>query len=245
MVFQPRQFWRIKGLLFLSRDRPSENDSIYQKGNIGHARFTTSLVWRWRRSHPSRIMPCLLYHSLKFPSTDQKYPQLFSGTWRRPWHMRDCSAQQASRTLDTHWRCLFLFLASGRMSCSDQVWRRQSRAPRYPDQATWRWPSVWMASEVARHTLRAWSQRRSRCANLFPFHPRSGKCGRTFCSRIGWWRNTGYRRRLVVRSSLHFVCEHNRKSSTKAGHRSLRILAVLRIPPDQPGCHSLVPVCAQ
>ena len=42
---------------------------------------------------------------LEYCVTDQKYPQLFSGTWRRPEHMRDYSAQQANRTLDIHWRC--------------------------------------------------------------------------------------------------------------------------------------------
>ena len=83
------------------------------------------------------------------------------------------------------------------MSCSDQVWRRQSRVPRYPDPATWRWPSVWMASGAARHTDCAWPQRRSRRAFPFPFHPHSGKCGRTFCSRSDWCRNKGYRERLA------------------------------------------------
>ena len=167
----------------------------------------------------------------KFPFTDQKYPQLFSGTWRHPWHMRDYSVQQASRTLDTHWRCLFLFLASGKMSCSDRVWRRQSRVPRYPGPATWRWLSVWMANGAARHTDRAWPQRRSRCAFLFPFRPRSGKCERTFCSHSDWCRNKGYRKRLAGLSLRHFVCEHNQESSTTAGHRSLRTLAVLHTPP--------------
>ena len=38
----------IKGLLFLSRDGLSENDSIYQQANIGHTRFAASLVWRLR-----------------------------------------------------------------------------------------------------------------------------------------------------------------------------------------------------
>ena len=158
--------------------------------------------------------------------------------------MRDCSAQQASRTLDTHWRCLFLFLASERMSYSDQVWRRQSRVQRYPGPVTWRWPSVWMASGEVHHTDRAWPQRRSRCAFLYPFHPRSGKCGRTFCSHSGLWRNKGCRRRLAVPSLRRFVCENNQKSSTTAGHRSLRTLAVLRIPPNQPVLHFWVPVCA-
>ena len=159
--------------------------------------------------------------------------------------MRDYSAQQASRTLDTHWRCLFLFLASGKMSCSDRVWRRQSRVPRYPGPATWRWLSVWMANGAARHTDRAWPQRRSRCAFPFPFHRRSNRCERTFCNRSDWWRNMGYRKRLVVRSPRHFVCQHNRKSSTTADHRNLRTLVVLRIPLNQPGLRSWESACSQ
>ena len=64
VVFQPRHFVRIKGLLLLSEIGCQK---MIQYTNIGHARFIAPLVWRCAvdyrflsiRSHPSRIMPYL------------------------------------------------------------------------------------------------------------------------------------------------------------------------------------------
>ena len=50
----------------------------------------------------------------------------------------------------------------------------------------------------------------------FPFHPHSGKCGRTFCSRSDWCRNKGYRERLADPSFASIIRNLPHQSATVA-----------------------------
>ena len=54
--------------------------------------------------------------------TSQGYQQLSWKTWCRHVRKRGYSAPQWSKTWGSHWRCWFLFVVSGKMSCLDQVW---------------------------------------------------------------------------------------------------------------------------